>query len=150
MRIPNCFRNCIIACVAVAWLRAAEHHGQVQFGGLPVPGATVTAVQGEKRMVAITDQQGAYSFAALPDGVWNIQVEMLCFGPMKQEVAVAPNAPSPVWELKLLPFDEIKASAPPPANRPAAAVSANLSTTAAAVTSQGAAQQPVASQTSGA
>jgi len=143
MRIRNSLWYCIIACAAVAGLGAAEHHGQVKFGGLPVPGATVTAVQGDKRMVAITDQQGAYSFAALPDGVWTIQVEMLCFGPLKQEVAVALDAPSPVWELKLLSFDEIKASAPPPST-PAAALSA----TAGAVTSQIATGQPVASQSS--
>jgi hypothetical protein len=130
MRILNFFRYCIIACAAVAGLRAAEHHGQVKFGGLPVPGATVTAVQGDKRMVAITDQQGAYSFAALPDGIWTIQVEMLCFEPVKQEVAIAPDAPSPAWELKLLPFDEIKASAPPPppTGTPAAAAGAQIAT----------------------
>src|SRR5471030_2591100 len=129
MHIRNYLRCCIIAWAAVAGL-AAEHHVQVKFGGLPVPGATVTAVQGDKRMVAITDQQGAYSFAALPDGIWTIQVEMLCFGPIKQEVAVAPDAPSPTWELKLLPFDEIKASAPPPLppGTPAAAVTSQIAT----------------------
>jgi hypothetical protein len=65
-------------------------------------------------LVAITDPQGAYSFPNLADGVWNIQVEMLGFATQKQEVAVAPGAPNPTWELKLLSFDEIKALAPPP------------------------------------
>ena len=37
---------------------ASEHHGQVTFGGLPVPGATVTATKGDKRLGAVTDQQG--------------------------------------------------------------------------------------------
>ena len=110
--IPNYLRCCTIACLAVFGLTAAEHHGQVRFGGMPVPGATVTASQGDKKLVAVTDGQGAYSFADLPDGVWTIQVEMLCFAPIKQDVA--PNAPSPQWDLKLLPFDEIKAMAPPP------------------------------------
>src|ERR1700704_519664 len=96
-------------------LAASEHHGMVKFGGLPVPGATITAVQGAQRVFAVTDQQGAYSFADLADGVWNLQVEMLCFATLKQEVAIAPNSPSPEWELKLLPLEEIKASAPPPA-----------------------------------
>ena len=95
-------------------LAAAEHHGQVVFNGLPVPGATVTAVQGDKKVVAITDQQGNYAFPNLADGVWNMTVEMLCFEPKKDEVAVAPGAPNPIWEMKLLPFDQIKASAPPP------------------------------------
>ena len=103
--------------LAVLGLTAAEHHGQVKFGGLPLPGATVSATQGDKKFLAITDQQGAYSFQSLPDGTWTIQVEMLCFFPMKQEVAVAPDASGSEWNMKLLPLDEIKA-APAPAAPP--------------------------------
>src|SRR5689334_17607499 len=117
--------------VAMAFgLTAAEHQGQVKFGGLPVPGATITATKGEQKVVAITDQTGAYTFPDLADGVWNFEVEMLCFAPIKQEVAIAPNAPSPQWELKLLPFEEIKASAPPPP--PTAPVTAAVTSNAAA------------------
>src|SRR5580765_2346981 len=126
-----------MACLALALLTAnlltaSEHRGVVKFGGLPVPGATITASQGEKKYVAVTDQQGAYTFADLPDGVWNLQVEMLCFATLKQEVAIAPNAPSPEWELKMLPFDEIKASAPAPAPAPAGAPSTSAASTPAA------------------
>jgi hypothetical protein len=130
---------CIAAGCALLSLTAAEHHGQVKFNGLPVPGATVTAVQGDKKLVAITDPQGDYAFPNLADGVWNIQVEMLCFAPQKEDVAIAPGAPNPTWELKLLPFDEIKASAPPP---PPPTVS---SPTASAATPQAAAGQPTPS-----
>ena len=42
---------------------AAEHYGQVTFGTLPVPGATVTAKQGESEFVTITDAQGVYRFS---------------------------------------------------------------------------------------
>src|ERR1022692_4675528 len=123
----------ILVCWTIAWaacglLSASEHHGIVKFAGLPVPGATITATMGDKKLVAITDLQGLYAFADLADGVWNVQVEMLCFATLNKEVAIAPNAPSPEWELKLLPFDEIKAAAPapprdtpPPASTPAAA-----------------------------
>ena len=104
-----------IACAACTPLLASEHRGVVKFGGLAVPGATVTATRGDKKLVAITDPRGVYTFADLADGVWNLQVEMLCFATLKNEVAIAPNAPSPEWELKLLPLDEIKAAAPPPA-----------------------------------
>src|SRR5437763_2954578 len=109
-----------LAAAACTALSASEHHGIVRFAGLPVPGATVTATMGDKKVVAVTDGQGLYNFADLADGVWNFQVEMLCFAPLKMEVAVAPNAPNPEWELKLLPFDEIKSSAPPPATIPTA------------------------------
>jgi hypothetical protein len=100
---------------------AAEHHGQVNFNGLPVPGATVTATGGDKEFVAVTDQQGAYSFPDLADGVWTIQVEMLCFATIKREVAVAPDAASPVWELKVLPLEEIHAETRPAATARSAA-----------------------------
>jgi hypothetical protein len=40
---------------------------------------------------------------------------MLCFETIKQEVAVSPDAPSPVWELKVLPLEEIHAETGPAA-----------------------------------
>src|SRR5258706_10979459 len=86
---------------------ASEHHGQVNFGGLPVPGATVTATQGDKRLTAITDQQGVYTFTDIADGIWTMQVEMLGFATQTQEITVAPDKPGPMWELKLLPLAEI-------------------------------------------
>src|ERR1700678_4551441 len=77
-------------------LAASEHHGQVTFHGLPVPGATVTATQGNKRLVAITDQQGVYTFMELDDGQWNFQVEMLGFATQRQDIAITADAPSPM------------------------------------------------------
>ena len=38
----------VAVCLAVTGLLASEHHGVVKSGGLPIPGATVTATQGEK------------------------------------------------------------------------------------------------------
>jgi hypothetical protein len=126
---------CAIAWAACALLPASEHHGVVRFSGLPVPGATIVASQGEKKLSAVTDQQGVYTFPDLPDGTWTLQVEMLCFTTLKQEVAVAPNAPSPEWELKMMPFDEIKAAAPVPApSAPAATSTPTATATAAAPT----------------
>lgn len=101
----------------------AEHHGSVKFGGLPVPGAAVTATHGNKRFSAISDQEGAYAFADLSDGVWTIRVEMLCFEPAERELAVTAGTPASEWELKLLPFEAIQASAvpaEPPQSPPAA------------------------------
>ena len=91
--------------------RSSEHHGQVTFGGLPLPGATVTATQGGHKFVAITDQQGIYSFPELTDGSWTIEVEMQCFSTIKQDVVVGPTAQGTTWELKLLPLDQIKGQA---------------------------------------
>src|SRR5262245_33863037 len=94
-------------------LLVSEHHGQVMFAGVPVPGVTVLATQGEKKFVAVTDQSGAYSFPELTDGPFTIQVEMLGFSTIQQEVST-PNAQ---FELKMLPISEIQAeivkAAPP-------------------------------------
>src|SRR5919109_168826 len=80
-----------------------EHHGQVMFGGVPVPGATVTVRQGEKTFGTITDQQGFYAFPELSEGTFTIQVEMSGFSTIRQEV----NSPNAVFELKMPPIAEI-------------------------------------------
>jgi trimeric autotransporter adhesin len=95
----------ILRQFAVVWLAtdlaaASEYHGAVTVHGLPLPGVTITAIQGEKKIVTTSDQTGAFSFANLPDGTWNIEVEMIGFEKSAKEVAVAANAPSPRFELK--------------------------------------------------
>jgi len=106
--------------VALFNLAAVEHHGRVTFNGLPVPGVTVTATEAGKRVTAVTDQQGAYAFPDLAEGIWKIRVEMLCFEPIEREVAVAPAAPSPEWQLQMLPLAEMHGTAAPPAPTTAA------------------------------
>ena len=106
--------SCAIACLLVSSLAvASEYRGQVTFGGLPLPGATVTATQGNQKATATTDRQGLYSFPDLSDGSWTIEVEMLCFLTIKQEVVIAPDAPTANWELKLLSLDQIRATIKP-------------------------------------
>src|SRR5258708_7316869 len=109
----------LLAVSITVSLVASEQRGLVKFGGLPLPGATVTATQGDKKLIAVTDQRGIYTFKDLPDGAWTLQVEMLCFATIKQDLTVNANVPfSPTWDMKLLSFDEIKAAAaaaPPPA-----------------------------------
>jgi trimeric autotransporter adhesin len=101
-------------CVTV-WLiasnlaAASEYHGQVTFGGLPVPGATITATQEGKKVVVVSDQQGIYSFPDLTDGTWTIEIEMQCFSTIKQNVVIAPTVTAAKWELKLLPPDQLEA-----------------------------------------
>ncbi len=101
---------CAIACLTASNLAAASvYHGQVTFGGLPVPGATVTATQGDKKSVSITDQQGLFSISDLTDGTWTIEVEMQGFATIKQDVLIAPDAAAAKWEFSMLPLDQIKA-----------------------------------------
>jgi len=100
---------------------ASEYHGQITFGGLPVPGATITAVQGDKKLVSITDQEGLFSFPELTDGTCTMEVEMQGFSTIKQDVLIAPDAAAAKWELSMLQLDQIKAEIKSPAV-PAASV----------------------------
>ncbi len=74
-------------------LPAAEGHragiaGVVRSAGLPIPGATVTAVQGARRLTTTTDESGRYGFDNVPAGAWTLQVEMIGFSPARREVAL--------------------------------------------------------------
>lgn len=101
---------------AVVEANAAEYRGQVVFNGLGVPGAVVTASQGDQKLVAVTDAQGVYSFPDLSEGTWNIQVEMQAFTPLQREVTIGPAAGTQTWELALQPIDRIPGlQRPPPA-----------------------------------
>ncbi len=109
-----------LLCLAGVWLSAfpllaSEYHGQVTFNGLPVPGATVTATRDSRTFTTTTDSQGLYSFRDLTDGAWSIDVKMLGFAALKQDVLIKPNAPSGSFALKLLPIDEIQARIESPA-----------------------------------
>ena len=112
--------------LAATSLSAVEHNGIVKFGEMGVPGVAVTATQGDKKLFAVTDQRGVYSFKDLPDGKWTLTIEMLCFTTIKEEITIAANVPfNPQWELKLLSLDEMKAAAAaaPPAPPPTVAAS---------------------------
>ena len=103
--------------------------------GLPVPGATVTATSGDKKFVTTTDENGAYSFPELADGVWTITVDMLGFVKATKEIGVAPNAPAPEWDLKPMTPAELEAAlAPKPASAPTTAAASHPATNGATST----------------
>jgi hypothetical protein len=92
----------------------------------------VTATQGTKQLVTTTDDRGRYSFPNLADGVWTIQVEMLGFESAKRDIGVAPDAPSPTWDLRFQSESEIvSALASKPEPSPAAAAPAVAATPSA-------------------
>jgi hypothetical protein len=122
------------ACVAVSGLMAAEHHGVVKSGGLTVPGATITATQGDKKMVTTTDDEGAYSFPELADGTWTIEVEMMGFAKLTRDVGIESDAPPADWDLKLLPPGANLAPTPPAPVAPAPTTPAPATAMPAAAT----------------
>ena len=110
----------LTASIAVCTAMASEYHGTVKTAGLPVPGVTLTAVQGDKKVVTTTDERGVFSFADLADGTWTIEVEMLGFAKLTREVGVAHDAPAPEMALTILSEAALLASLEPSQAEPAA------------------------------
>src|SRR3954471_3150354 len=94
-------------------LAGGEHSGQVTFGGLPVPGATVTASAGDKTLTTATDEQGVFRLPDASAGVWTLRVEMLGFEQLTREITVTPEPQPSAWLLTLQPFAEIPRGLPP-------------------------------------
>ena len=129
---------CTLVALAFPSLAAAsEYRGQVIFGGLPLPGATVTVTQGTKKFTAVSDQGGLYTFPDLADGPGKIEIEMQCFSTVQADITISPTTPAAKWELTLLPLDQItrltklppapltSLSTAPPLKKPAAPGSPN-------------------------
>ena len=113
---------CGVMLLAATWTaRASEYHGRVMYGGVPVPGATVTVTEGTKQFSTVTDSQGLYEFPDLADGVWKIQIAMSGFSPLENQMTVAPNLAQGEWEIQLLSSEQLLADA-----KPAEAVTAVL------------------------
>jgi hypothetical protein len=86
---------------------APDYSGQVTFAGLPVPGVTITASSGERRLVTVTDEQGLFKLADAGEGVWTIRVEMLAFETITRDVTIEDGSPPSSWTLTLKSFDEV-------------------------------------------
>ena len=82
---------------------AAEHRGVIKFAGLPVPGVSVVATRGDRRVATITDPAGTYVFPDLADGPWTLEAEMQLFAVERREISVAARALPAEWELQALP-----------------------------------------------
>ena len=84
---------------------ASEYRGEIFSGGLPVPGATIVAMQAGKKVSSVSDVNGSYIFPDLPDGVWHVRIEMLGFVNVEADVTVMARLSPAKWELTMLPLD---------------------------------------------
>ncbi len=146
MRLRHHIRHAAIAFVAMLPLIAGEYHGIVKFGSLPLPGATLTATQSDKKVTAVSDQQGAFSFADLPDGNWQIEVEKPGFSAAKQDVSAGSGLPGPIFDLKMQSLDEIQTVAPTVAPAtvvgPASTITSSSPATSSTPSGNGSAEVP--------
>ncbi len=67
-------------------LLSAQQTGSVRAADQFIPGATITATQGDKKVVAFTDEAGQYKLNLGP-GEWDIQIEMMGFNVAHGQVA---------------------------------------------------------------
>src|SRR5262245_35009526 len=100
---------CVVffSLAAVRILFPAGHYGRVTVGGVPSPGATIVATQNDRQLTTVTDADGIYRFADLPDGNWTLRIEMLGFSPKVEQITVDADTPPPTWELALQPLDDV-------------------------------------------
>src|SRR5688572_31294821 len=102
-------------------LAAADYFGQVTFNGLPVPGATVTATQGDpstplgagKKASATTNADGIYKLADLADGLWTLTIELFGFARITREITVPTKGDPSPDALSVRSFDELTREMPP-------------------------------------
>lgn len=115
MPLPSRLSSCAFGAVTSLLLNSAvpalEYRGRVNFGGVAVPGATVTVTQGTDTLTAITDVQGFYYFADLAEGPWHVSVKLFGFAPLEREVSVGSTGPPTTLELSMLPLDQMLAQA---------------------------------------
>src|SRR5262245_43497422 len=111
----------LLAMGQPATLLASDYFGRVTFNGLPVPGATVTAIQKDpstplgasKKASATTDGDGIYHLADLAEGLWTLTIELFGFAPITREITVPTKGDPPPDALSVRSFDELTRELPP-------------------------------------
>jgi hypothetical protein len=107
----------LLASLLALSLALNAQTGVVKFSGLPVPGATVIASQGERRTLTTTDETGRYEFPDLAGGAYSLEVRMFGFQPARRQVQMgSAGSPAVEWNLELLPKPAVQATQPGPRN----------------------------------
>ena len=107
-RTRVCAALLVVALARPSLCAAGDQHGLVTFNGLPVPGATVVATQGDKKVVVSSDADGRYRLTGLADGPYAVRVEMLGFAALIRDLVTDDQNAASTLELALLPFEEIR------------------------------------------
>src|ERR1700733_14639776 len=81
-------------------LLAIQQSGSVRAADQLIPGATVTARQGDMKVVTYTDENGRYTLNLTP-GEWNIQIQILGFTPVQEQVTVGTLPSFKDWTLEM-------------------------------------------------
>ncbi len=75
--------------------------GLVRSGGQPIPGATITAVQGERKLTTVTNESGAYQFEDMTAGEWTLEVQQFGFARVSKSMTLGSVAVHTDFTLEL-------------------------------------------------
>src|SRR5580704_16413874 len=80
---------CFLVLLLPTVVRAQS--GVVKAEGLPIPGVTVKATQGERILLTVTDDTGAFHIDKMSEGTWIVEADMFGFDHVRKEVQVGPT-----------------------------------------------------------
>ncbi len=80
---------CFIALLVPSVCKAQS--GVVKAEGLPIPGATIKATQGERVLLTVTDESGAFHIDKMSAGTWIVEADMFGFDHLRKEVQIGPT-----------------------------------------------------------
>jgi len=99
-RFPFFILGILILAPGIPSLDAAQYSGSVRAADQPVPGAMVTAKQGDSKVIAYTDDNGCYSMD-LAAGTWDLSVEMFEFTTSTGKVTITEAPARKEWVLEM-------------------------------------------------
>src|SRR6185369_17418077 len=102
----------ILVLLAVSLPVVFAQSGTVKAGSQPIPGATVRATQGERSLVTLTDDNGAFRFNGMTPGAWVVEADMFGFDHVRREVQVASTPTSLDLALQLAARAVVPPAAP--------------------------------------
>src|SRR5258708_14699208 len=93
---------CLAAVFAqIGLAQSGAYTGIVKADGQPIPGATVKATQGDRILLTVTDENGAFQLDGISAGQWNVEVSMFGFDTARKEVNLAASGTKTDFTLQL-------------------------------------------------
>src|SRR5579872_4881222 len=99
-RLPHLISGTLILALCGSLAQATQYSGSVRAADQSVPGAMITAKQGDARVIAYTDENGRYAMNLAP-GAWDISVEMFEFTTATGKVTITDAPARAEWALEM-------------------------------------------------
>ncbi len=93
-------------------LAATRQSGSVRAADQFIPGASITAVQGETKITTFTDDSGRYTLDLTP-GIWDIEVQVFGFTPVHQQITIGSEPSFKEWTVEMPRIAGVPAAAAP-------------------------------------